>query len=130
MTDQERQLLLKDLAARVPYGVMVDQSLYNQPIASNVQRLKNVQSNNCVQLYWKYFNDFIPIDCIRPYLRPMSSMTDDEKFEYDEMSYFYDIGLNFNISEIDWLNSHYFDYRGLIKKGLALEAPEGMYKTK
>jgi hypothetical protein len=31
---------------------------------------------------------------------------------------------------IDWLNTHHFDYRGLIDKGLALEAPEGMYNTK
>ena len=29
----------------------------------------------------------------------------------------------------DWLNAHHLDYRGLIEKGLALEAPEGIYKT-
>ena len=30
---------------------------------------------------------------------------------------------------LDWLNAHHFDYRNLIGKGLALRAPEGMYKT-
>lgn len=66
------------------------------------------------------------------------SMTDEERVEIQDLYHqntqevfkdpseirgyrFYDI------SVVDWLNSHHFDYRGLIKKDLALEAPEGMY---
>ena len=80
-----------------------------------------------------------------PYLRPMSSMTDEERSEWadlfnleldklneisdedkaEELAPYY-FGKCHQVS-IDWLNAHHFDYRGLIPKGLALEAPEGMY---
>ena len=140
MTPEEKQLLLKDLAARVPYGVMVEQTLFPSPLADKEQRLKSVQANNYVQLYWyKYINDFVPIHCIKPYLRPMSSMTDEEKMEWFQMrnkhcnmSGFNEIQerADFTSESSDWLNKKMFDYRGLIPMGLALEAKEGMYKTK
>lgn len=74
-----------------------------------------------------------------PYLRPMSSMTEEEEDEYDSMfsnarriycnCEYYDTVQEDDIPDfIDWLNAHHFDYRGLIEKGLALEAPVGMYK--
>jgi hypothetical protein len=64
------------------------------------------------------------IEAIKPYLRPLSSITTKELEKYNEL---------FNKSldtwtHVDWLNSHHFDYRRLIERGLALEAPEGMYK--
>lgn len=70
---------------------------------------------------------------VKPYLRPMSSMTPEE---YDSMRYEYTFYGDSYIHNsemlicgevVDWLNKHYFDYRGLIGKGLAIEAPEGMY---
>jgi len=70
MTQEEKELLLKDLSARVPYGVMVEQTLFPPSLADKEQRLKSVQANNVVQLYWyKYINEFVPIHCIKPYLR-------------------------------------------------------------
>ena len=63
----------------------------------------------------------------------MSSMTEEEKEEYDALRY---EPWRSHISEdnccriLDWLNKHHFDYRGLIEKGLAIEAPEGMYSVK
>ena len=69
---------------------------------------------------------FFPVEHVKPYLRPMSSMTVEERFEYNGFD-----GYIFSdedvIIKIDWLNKHHFDYRGLIKKGLAIEAPENMY---
>ena len=77
-----------------------------------------------------------------PYLRPMSSMTEEEKDKlYTAMDWYGRIDENGNVDTkgqdkvyretfydyTDWLNAHHFDYRGLIEKGLALEAPEGMY---
>ena len=66
-----------------------------------------------------------------PYLRPMSSMTEEEANEFETISE----GLFTNEAPeqiwgevIDWLNKNMFDYRGLIPMNLALEAPEGMYK--
>ena len=88
----------------------------------------------------------IPVTKIKPYLRPMSSMTEEEKNElHNNSEEKWANALDFSLSpvsggevnvelesiaeaaEIDWLNAHHFDYRGLIEKGLALEAPEGMY---
>lgn len=74
------------------------------------------------------------------FLRPMSSMTNDERFEYLDflkveiqdggwVSENYVVSLADMPMLIDWLNAHHFDYKGLIKKGLAIEAPEGMYNN-
>ena len=74
---------------------------------------------------------------VKPYLRSMSTMTDEEKKEYrrkqDSILLNDEPGSRMftycdNYKSIDWLNEHYFDYRGLIGKGLALEAPKGMYE--
>jgi len=138
MTQEDKQLLLKDLAARVPYGIMVEQTLFPPSLADKEQRLKSVQANNVVQLYWyKYINEFVPIHCIKPYLRPMSSMTEEEKKEFNSLingveerciNAYGKGGYTLAFIEVnDWLNAHHFDYRGLIDKGLALEAPEEMY---
>lgn len=66
---------------------------------------------------------------VRPKVEDMSSMTVEESKEladiYEKMKKEYLIGL-----DVDFLNSHHFDYRGLIDKGLAIEAPEGMYNLK
>ena len=72
---------------------------------------------------------------IRPYLRPMSSMTEEELFEFIRISEsILRIGERkstcvLSLGQIDWLNARGFDYRGLIPMGLALEAREDMYKT-
>lgn len=131
MTQEEKQLLIADLCGRVPYGVIVEQTLFPPTIADKEQRLKNVQANNCVQLYWyKYINEFVPIHCIKPYLRPMSSMTKEEEKIYN--SFINCIATNEcgSWELVDWLNSNQFDYHGLIPMGLAIEAPEGMYDIK
>ena len=96
-------------------------------------------------IYLKTLNDdfqMIPTGPkdVRPYLRPMSSMIKEERMEYNKFNDFGSANLRRYEYEdfilyipaferIDWLNAHHFDYRGLIEKGLALEAPEGMYKT-
>ncbi|MBQ1571521.1 MAG: hypothetical protein IIZ78_10385 [Clostridiales bacterium] len=55
----------------------------------------------------------------KPYLRPMTSMTNEEVAEYEALTSIDD--------QIDYLNAHHFDYRGLIEIGLAVEAPAGLY---
>jgi hypothetical protein len=73
------------------------------------------------------------IETIKPYLRPMSSMTEEEAMEYANCGKIIAIShqndyLIPNPKSINWLLEHHFDYCGLIEKGLALKAPEDMYK--
>ena len=131
MTQEDKELLLKDLSARSPYKVMCQVSFDKEDI--HIEPLESVRP-------FMSFNQIttsgsvVSIDCVKPYLRPMFSMTKDEYMELKRISdyyglapfeYIYDWEPNYNL--IDWLNAHHFDYRGLIEKGLALEAPEGMY---
>lgn len=156
MTKENFFDLYKDLCSRLPYGVVCKMWFAGKPETSIVETLK-----------FGGISDFFCHEIeVMPYLRPMSSMTEDEKLELvtlylardkrcrkdlriKETEFFLDscwyvqivykdendkevisavyIGRGSYIEEIDWLNAHHFDYRGLIKKGLALEAPEGMY---
>lgn len=127
MTQEEKQLLLRDLCARLPYHDLWVQ-YYNKDwvaIGYGHERIELLSS-----IVSSVTGPCPLIDEIKPYLRPLSSMTPDERFEYDELNHFYTKGLTFNVDEIDWLIAHHFDYRGLIPMGLALEAKEGMYKEK
>jgi hypothetical protein len=127
MTQEEKQLLLKDLCARLPYGVKLgfensnlilvpkEFNIYTMQLSTN-QIYPESDSMVIGHVYdvWNY----------RPYLRPISSMTENEIEEHEKT---FDLEYSVNGTPYDWLNAHYIDYRGLIGKGLALEAPEGMY---
>ena len=124
MTPEERQLLLQDLCARLPYGVKVD-------VAGNTQSLVGLLDELVSAGY--DINDFddYALEDVKPYLRPMSSMTEEE--EERKCAFLDDIegGIEEAIPNyIDWLNKKGFDYRGLIPMGLALPATEGMYNIK
>lgn len=129
MIQEEKDLLLKDLSARLPYGVKVH-TWYNKPM--DVKCTGVDAYTNTVNLDISNDDDAkVYIENVKPYLRPMSSMTEEEREEFQE--YVFDsveIGGIMMLDASDWLNEHHFDYRGLIPMGLALEAPEGMYKTK
>lgn len=135
MTQEDKQLLLKDLCARLPYGVMLKGC--NEPSLLNGE-------------YWQILKDDIDANKMMalPYLRPMSSITEEEKIKYQQLknqlvcqvntcnngnlwkqTYKVDLDED-SIDIVDWLNAHHFDYRGLIEKGLALPAPDGMYNVK
>jgi hypothetical protein len=133
MTQKENELLLVDLCARIPYGLIVRQegSIYNANIVSI-----DVKEKDAILQFHSIDKMRLRIDIayIKHYLRPMSSMTEEEKIESLEFAWEDDYGrlasYNENIPKyIDWLNKHHFDYRGLIEKGLAIEALEGMYNN-
>ena len=112
MTQEKKQLLLNDLCARIPYGVQCEiGGLSYGPYTFTGDDVE----------------DLIKGRTFKPYLRPMSSMTEEERKIYMEIGSHL-CGEIVAKTMIDWLNKNYFDYRGLIEKGLALEAPEGMYK--
>ena len=135
---EEKELLLKDLCARLPYGVKV-QYKGNQYDLTEMHKdgRTYLGSHNSIYGDWHCSLEFE--DYPKPYLRPMSSMTEEERKEIENIflqdtqeifkdpieiraSSFYDA------DALDWYLKKHFDYRKLIEKGLALEAPEGMYK--
>jgi hypothetical protein len=140
MTQEDKELLLKDLCSRLPYNTRIDGGVQGYIILDVIWYgiiAANIESGS--ELY------------LLPYLRPMSSMTEEEdEWLNDRINFSRDdevdkvrqkwgivmqeIDINSskyvfsNFTEIlDWLNAHHFDYRGLIEKGLAIEAPERMY---
>ena len=144
MTKEEKDLLLKDLCTRLPYGVKI----YHKSIDVNGNTyvydgyiLHEISSNGeCISLLnldkgHGVCEVDIALGEFKPYLRPMSSMTEEEgqtftKFDDSielDLSQFDNYLWLANIEQIDWLNTHHFDYRGLIEKGLAIEASEEIY---
>ena len=129
MTKEEKELLLKDLCSRLPYGVKVQymNKIFDiDYISPMYEEVKLDTSGN-----WT-----IGVSEVNPYLFPLSSMTEEQKKECSielsirnafingEIYLSEDKGLTvYEITEIfDWLNANHFDYRGLIKKGLAIDA--------
>lgn len=145
MTIEDKELLIKDLCVRLPYGIVVNaQYKDGEGWKTEDRSLKGVYSDGEVYLNCVYTT----IDNIKPYLRSMSSITKEELNELKQFvcpdsidlfdnkylvcptgnNYGAKISYQFMDSILTWLRLHHFDYNGLIKKGLALEAPEGMYK--
>jgi hypothetical protein len=154
MTQEEKDLLLKDLCARLPYKVKAMYSKHEETIIAGEYERIDAEG---VEVIDGYLDDYcfridgykIHISSIKPYLRSMSSMTEEEQKEFGNLAGLWKDQSTFRfinclpnlsgefaktlISEIivakaiDWLNEHHFDYRGLVPMGLALEAPEGMY---
>lgn len=139
MTNEEKQLLLIDLCARLTYSVVCQ---YNCVIPIGKRSLVKTNAKDKLKGIIPMPNGHIgfmvgidKIDAlegdIKPYLRPLSSMTDEEKTLMAAICVKNAIGnVEGAVSELsDFYNSRHFDYRGLIEKGLAMEAPEDMYKT-
>ena len=131
MIQEEKDLLLKVLCAMLPYGVIVYHPDYDEPETLDTIFTPGAWNEGGIRCTiddnWDSPHE---IKYCKPYLRPMLSMTEEEhvklKAAYDNGSN----GLFDEYSHIDWLNANHFDYRGLIERGLALEAPEGMYNIK
>ena len=123
MKQEDKETLIKDLCGRLPYGVKV---LYNGTI-KEIQYIE--PAYNEIKLLDDFSNYTVGICEVKPYLRPMSSMTDEERTERISILYELEgyIEEDVTYKYQDWLNAHHLDYRGLIHKGLALEAPKGMY---
>lgn len=115
MIQEEKDLLLKDLCGRLPYYT----ELYTNFSDNNWAILTPVIISNLISAA----NDMV----LKPYLRPMSDMTIKETREFLSIANDASNGNLLSFATQDWLNAHHFDYRRLIEKGLALEAPENMY---
>ena len=122
MTQENKELLLKDLCARLPYKVKVNEATHGDFTLiglTNERVFTTCEVEGC-------HNDF-PIENIKPYLFPMSSMTEEEQRALDSMCNGVEMmsrlsGLKMFDKAFDWLDKNGFDYRGLIPKGLAIDA--------
>ena len=120
MTQENKELLLKDLCARLPYVVKVNVIYSNENASSFRQRVcvegDNELNTDIIGLYQR--NEIE----IKPYLFPLSSMTEEQERELTNITYSNNDDVTIALLTIDWLNKNHFDYRGLIEKGLALDA--------
>lgn len=135
MIQEEKELLLRDLCARLPYGVLCHINGDDTNTPRKLSRIEVDELDGILLDFWTDREDYLSIQVylseVKPYLRPMSSMTEEEIKEFSVLG----VGMHLfkgplipSYDTLDWLNAHHFDYCGLIEKGLALEAPEGMYK--
>ena len=115
----DKELLLKDICARLPYGVIaltekgkghicdINLTIFGTKIGINI--------NPTVR-------DTFSVEDIKPYLFPLSSMTEEQEKEYNNLNC-YELGCFPHSEEaLDYLTKNHFDYRGLIEKGLAIDA--------
>ena len=142
-TQANKELLLKDLSARLPYGVLgqceMDAS-YDTEVETIPQTHKfkavaygfnedslfvcpMIENQDELEIANEEIVDGVYILDFKPYLFPISSMTDKQKDEYQYITERWMNDPAYSISDsIDWLNKNNFDYRGLIEKGLAIDA--------
>ena len=141
MTQEEKILVFNELSARLFYGFKVkitsnnkDYPDFGKEEVGTVRGLlcfpdeddSNKSYFTVITTYDTNRSQGQGIEDVKPYLRPMSSMTDEEEKQFQDVNMY---ELPYMVVGLDWLNAHHFDYRGLINDGLALEAPEGMYET-
>lgn len=127
MTQEDKELLLKDLCARLPYRV----KCYNVETEEDfiLSDVTDIDSG-----YPTFDYGYGELIGIKPYLRPLSSMTDEEKDWYETLrnALTYQENGEYDLDDFnelnDFLNRRKLDRYDLIEKGLALKAPEGMYK--
>ena len=118
----DKELLLKDLCARLPYGIKFLRESWNyewDQELSVIEVLEDIDKDGYIN-NTKVYN----VGDIKPYLFPMSSMTEEQSKVYHELingMFGTSALINFEILE-DLFHKNHFDYRGLIKKGLAIDA--------
>lgn len=132
MTQENKELLLKDLCARFPYGVKVNAA------DKYISTISSINIGTIALIFLKDVGPVFGIDDVKPYLRPMSSMTEEEYGQYMEFIEWshndYDGTTITCINKerfreyLNFIYSHHLDDNNFIKNGLALELPEGMYK--
>ena len=119
MTQEDKELLLKDICARLPYGVKAKYygSAEECECYDTIEGIYPMDDEIVIGQYG------LSVDMIKPYLFPMSSMTEKQKRDYQYITERWINNPAYSISDsFDWLNKNHFDYRGLIPEGLAIDA--------
>ena len=119
MTREDKILLLTDLCARLPYHVRCKIWLEDGTTEEGPLDLQHNYGDVLRDAF--FYHD--RIKDIKPYIRPMSSMTEEEKLMYEGLMIGTD-NVSYMLDVIDWLNKRMFDFRGLIPKDLAISTEE------
>ena len=122
MTQEDKELLLKDLCARFPYGIRYRHLAWDDECGETciAAQIYSINSDGYVKNCYDDETDYI--DNVRPYLFPLSSMTEEQEKEYNDLNC-YELGCFPHTEEaLDYLTKNHFDYRYLIEKGLAIDA--------
>ena len=117
----DKELLLKDICARLPYNVICQVEFKELgKYKSEIMLLSGIFTN---EAYFTTKGGSIYSNEYKPYLFPLSSMTEEQKKEYQYITERGIYDSSYSISDSTaWLNKNHFDYRGLIEKGLAIDA--------
>ena len=122
MTQKDKELLFRDLCARIPYNVKCYNSKYKPDLAEEIICITVNYNHPCVQLGTYLYK----LEQVKPYLFPLSSMTKEQKMFLRQQNWCIAIStsgtVETTIEGINWLNKNHFDYRGLFEKGLAINA--------
>ena len=116
MTQEDKELLLKDLCARLPYGVKVESVFINPDTKEHKSCGIEVFNATSLLMIRDGLGEF------KPYLFPLSSMTGRLKAELFNLRIDIEDPFQDTLCEIDFYHRNHFDYRGLIEKGLAIDA--------
>ena len=121
MTQENKELLLKDLCSRLPYHPRVKVWLKDGTTEEGVLDLEHNYGDVLRDAF--YYSEIVKI---KPYLFPLSSMTEEQKMFLKQQNWCIAIStsrtVETTVEGIDWLNKNHFDYRGLIEKELAIDA--------
>ena len=120
MIQADKELLVKDLCARLPYNVICQVEFKeNGKYNSKVMLLSGIFTD---EAYFTTKGGSIYSNEYKPYLFPLSSMTEEQEKEYNNLNC-YELGCFPHSEEaLDYLTKNHFDYRHLIEKGLAIDA--------
>ena len=121
-----KEKLIRDLCARLPYGVKVlyDNKVFSIDYVSSIH--EEIKLDTCD-------NYTLDVSDVKPYLFPLSSMTEEQKMFLKQQKWCIAIStsgtIETTVEGIDWLNKNHFDFRGLIEESLALDATNlGIYE--
>jgi hypothetical protein len=131
MTNEQKELLIKDLSARLPYGIICEDEYGNVLELNSIDKPNTVTFKCSENTFWT-----TDLDKCKPYLFPLSSMTIEKKGEcpcgwsmidawIDGKIYLYEdeeLNIDVILNMLEWLNKNHFDYRGLIETGFAKDA--------
>lgn len=131
MTKEDKELLLQDLCSRLPYGVKIETEYFTK--ATLIEIRKNISYGACKDLLVTYdiSGEETPYQCdersdtiskIKPYLFPLSSMSAKQKAELAMLVVGVEDIFKAFLIEVEFYHKHRIDYKGLIEKGLAIDA--------